>query len=499
MLGTVDAIDERTTPETAAEERDGEHAGPPEAPVGPGVSISSVVGLLLAIVGLRFGLDSLHDNSFFTHLATGRLILDSGSIPRVDPYSFSAHGHAWTVQSWGASVIYAAIERTVGLVGIRLLVGAISAALAVLVWKLTEPAEGLVGRLAIAVPVIAIGSGLWVERPLIFSLLFLVGVLFALEGRLDPRWMLPMLWLWVNVHGSFPLGLAAIVAYGLGRLLDRERPTLELRVFAWAAAGTVLGGVLSPVGIDLLTFPFQLLSRREAFSQIVEWQPPTWGEPSELFFAVQLAIAVGLIALRGRRWRNVVPVLLFAGLSLQSTRNIVQASLIMVPAMAVAARGLGSIDARATLPVLRPIRMALVALAVVVAGIGLSRPDTNLVDYPVESAAWMRSHGLLDRDDRVVSRDFVGNYLEVRYGPERVQTYMDDRVDMFPLPVIADYTTLIDPAGDYGAVLDRAGATAVLWDRDSGLGDWLEDPANGWRIVHRERLWLVAVPAAPTS
>ena len=491
MLGTVDTIDERAPEPEAAEPGEPSDLVEDRA----GVSTGQVVGLLLAIVGLRIGLDSLHDNSFFTHLATGRLILDSHSIPRTDPYSFTAHGHAWTVQSWGASVIYAAIERAVGLVGIRVLVGALSALLAVLVWKLTEPAEGLVGRLAIAVPAVAIGAGLWVERPLIFSLVFLAATLFALEDRLDPRWMLPLFWLWVNIHGSFPLGIAAIVAYGFGRLLDRERPSTELRTFGWAMGGTVLGGILSPVGIDLLTFPFQLLGRREAFAQIVEWQPPTWHEPAEVFFAVQLAIAVGLILWRGRRWRNIVPVALFAAMSLQSTRNIVQASLVMVPAMAVAARGLGSIDADRRSPILRPVRAALVALLVVVAGIGLAMPDTNLVDYPVESVAWMREHHLLDRDDRVVTRDFVGNYLEVRYGPEKVQTFIDDRVDMFPTSVIADYTTLIDPEGDYAAVLDRAGATAVLWDKDSDFGDWLEDPANGWKIVHSERLWMVAVPA----
>lgn len=489
MLGTVET--------SAAEDLDPASASAPDAPVEAGPTISSVVALLLAIVGLRVGMDSLHDNSFFTHLATGRLILDSWSVPTSDPYSFTAHGAPWTVQSWGASVIYAGIDQTIGLVGIRVLVGLLCAGLAVGVWKLTAPAEGIVGRLAIAVPVVAIGSGLWVERPLIFGLALLVGVLFAVEDRLDPRWLVPIMWLWVNVHGSFPLGLAAIVAYGIGRALDRERPRVELRAFGWAVLGTVLGGLLSPVGPKLLTFPLDLLSRREAFSQIVEWQPPTWAEPAELFFAVQLAIAVGLILLRGRRWRNVVPVVLFAALSLQATRNIAQASLIMVPAMAAAAHGLGAIDSERRLPILRPVRTALIVLGVLVFGVGLSMPDTNLVDYPVESVAWMRDEGLLDRGDRVVSRDFVGNYLEVRYGPEKVQTYIDDRVDMFPIEVIADYTTLIDPDGDYAPVLERAGATAVLWDRDSDLGRWLEDPANGWTVVHREEQWLVAVPAEP--
>jgi hypothetical protein len=493
MLGSVEATDDDLD-QRAADAEAPEASGAPDR-AGSGVSIDQVVGLLLVIVALRVGLDALHDNSFFTHLATGRLILDEGSVPSADPYSFTAFGEPWTVQSWGASVIYAAIERTVGLVGIRLLVGLCAALVAYGIWRLTEPAGRLVGRLAIAVPAIGIGSQLWVERPLIFSLVFTVGVLFALEGRLDPRWMLPLFWLWVNIHGSFPLGLLAIGAYGLGRLLDRERPVLEAKVLGWALGGTVFGALLSPVGVDLLTFPLNLLERREAFSQIVEWQSPTWQDPDELFFAVQLAVAVGLVLLRDRRWRNIVPIAIFAGLSLQSTRNIVHASLVIVPAMAAAAHGLGSIDGARTLPILRPVRAVLVVMALLVVGVSLSRPDTNLVDYPVREAEWMRDEGLLDLDARVVSRDFVGNYFEARYGPDDVRVYLDDRVDMYPVEIIADYTTLIDPDGDYAAVLERAEATAVLWDTESDFGDWLADPDSGWEIVHETERWMVAVPA----
>ena len=142
-----------------------------------------------------------------------------------------------------------------------------------------------------------------------------------------------------------------------------------------------------------------------------------------------------------------------------------------------------------------PARVAAVGVLVLVFVGGLSAPDTDLRDYPVESAAWMRGEDLLDSDSRVVSRDFVGNWFTYEYGPDDVSVYLDDRVDMYPLPVIADYTTLIDEDGDYAAVLDRADATAVLWDTDSPLATWLEDPANGWDIVHTTDLWVVAVPA----
>lgn len=469
----------------------------PEEPLPPpsrsGPTINTVVALGLAVVGLRLGLVPLHDNSFFTHLATGRLILDRGAIPRTDPYSFTAFGDPWTVQSWGASVVYASVERVAGLLGIRILVAVCTAGLVLLTWRLTRPAHQLLGRLVLAVLAVGIGATFWVERPLLFGLLFLFVALFAAEGDLDPRWLVPAMWLWVNMHGSFPLGLAALGTLAVGRLLDREDARTEFRALGWAAVGTVLGAV-NPLGYRLLVFPLELLERREAFSKIVEWQPPTWGSWAERFFALQLLLAVVLVVTRGRTWRAALPLVVFGLAAVTSLRNIPPASLVLLPGMALGLAGLGSIDGGRRVPILRPAVAAFGVLALVVAGVGVIQVDTDLVDYPVASAEWMRDQDLLDLDARVVSRDFVGNYLEVRYGPDQVRAYFDDRVDMYPLQVVRDYSSLLDEDGDYAGVLDRTRATAVLWDRDSDFGRWLER-TSAWQVVHRDKDWLVAVPA----
>jgi hypothetical protein len=494
MLGGVDALDDAPIDiDEAATELSA------DAAEGDGgrrdVSVDTIVAILLGLIGLRIGLSPLFDNSFFTHLATGRLILDTGSIPHADPYSFTAPGAAWTVQSWGASVVFAAIEQAIGLVGIRILIAACCVALTQLVWRLTSPAIGLVGRLLVVVPVVAIGSAYWVERPLIFSLVFLLAVLFALEDRLDPRWLVPIMWAWVNVHGSFPMAFAAIVLMLVGRWFDRERPTVELRVLGWATLGTIIGGVLSPIGWRLLVFPAQLLERRDAFARTAEWEPPTFTGTAEKMFLIQLVLAVGLVLWRSRRWRSILPVLVFGALSLQASRNIVHASLIMVPAMTAAVAGLGTIDGRRPNPRLRPVAAVLLALGALMAVVGVTQqPDVNLEDYPVASVDWMREHGMLDLDDRVVTRDFVGNYLEVKYGPDEVRVFFDDRVDMYPTEVIEQYEVLIDEGGDKAGMLRDVDASAVLWDTDSKFGDWIEDPDNGWTIVHRDPGWIVAVP-----
>lgn len=463
-----------------------------------GPSPTSVLALVFALVGLRIGLSPLHDNSFLTHLATGRIIVDTGHIPRSDPYSWTAPGAAWTVQSWGASVIYAGAEKVAGLMGIRIIVTVCCVALTQLVWRLTKPSGSLLGRLLVTVPVIAVGTAYWVERPFLFSLVFLMAVLFALEDRFDPRWLVPIMWLWVNVHGSFPLAFVAIGCFLVGRLLDRERPTVELRVLLWTAVGTLVGAVVSPIGWDLITFPAKLLQHSEAFAHTAEWESPSLSESATWMYLFQLILAVGLVLFRRRRWRAILPVVVFGALSLQASRNIAQASLVLIVPMAFAATGLGEIEGTEPRRILRPVQGALVALFVLIAAVGLFRqPDAQLDKYPEDAVTWMDDQGMLGPDSRVVSRDFVGNYLEARYrrGPDAPRVFFDDRVDMYPMPVVDQYMELIDVNTQPGPVLDDLDASAVLWDTDSPFGDWLEDPANGWKVVHEADDWIVAVPA----
>src|SRR4051812_27067033 len=75
-----------------------------------GVSAAAVLVLGAVVWGLKLGLHPLDDNSFLTHLAAGRLILHSG-IPRVDPFSSTALGTPWVVQSWLVAALYGVAER----------------------------------------------------------------------------------------------------------------------------------------------------------------------------------------------------------------------------------------------------------------------------------------------------------------------------------------------------------------------------------------------------
>lgn len=466
-----------------------------ERPKGFHPQLSTVMATGLVAFGIHLGMRALTDNSFFTHLATGRLILDSGSVPSQDPYSFTAHGDPWTVQSWGASVLYAASESIGGLGLVRFLITVLMVALVMLVWRLTSPAESLVARLALSAFVLTIGAVFWNERPLMFGLVGLALVLLASDDGLDPRWLVPVMWIWVNTHGSFPFAVLVLALLAIGRRLDGESPSVELRAAKWCGVGILLA-MVNPIGPRLLLFPATLLQKQETFALIVEWRAPTWTTWEQQLFAVQVLVAAVIVVWRSRSWRAVLPLLVFGGLAATSLRNIPPASLVLVPAMATGLAGLGSIDGAERTPVARLGVVAMGALCLLLLVGGLTQPHTDLRAYPVEEAAWMRDHGLLDLESRVLTRDTVGNFLEARYGPDKVRVFIDDRVDMYPAELVIDYAELVTerPGDVYADILLKYEPTTVLWQRDTPFGEWIESSPR-WNVVREGKDWLVAVPS----
>jgi hypothetical protein len=463
----------------------------PAASIERGVGLAQLGGLVVAIAGFFIGLQPLRDNSFLTHLATGRLIIDTGSVPTVDPYSFTAHGDPWTVQSWLASVAFAGMEDLAGLVGIRLLIAVTSGALAYLIWRLSEPAGAVVTRLGLVLPVLVIGFETWSERPLLFGLLALAGVHLLANGSGRAWWAAPIFALWVNTHGSFPLGGVLVVALLAGRWLDREPVEREAKVLGWAVLGILLGG-LNPLGPRLIWFPLELLGKSEALATIKEWQPPDYADLAPQLL-VGLAVIAALLFLRDRSWRSIVPAAVFVGAALVGSRNVGPAAIVLLAAMAPALRGIGSEEGRDPSRILGLAAAAVVLVAGLAALSSLRGPDTDLRGYPEEAVAWMEANDLLGPDSRVASRDFAGNYLEAHSGTE-VPVFMDDRYDMFPIEVIDDYVTLNHGRDGWEDVLAEWDASAVLWDDESDLYDLVKD-SDDWEVVYEDELWLVAVPA----
>ena len=440
-----------------------------------------MVGWLVVVVAATSGAAALDDNSFLTHLTTGRRILD-GHLPSTDPYSFTAHGHPWVIQSWFASLLYALTDKVGHGVGLRLMVAVLSGVVAAVLWRLSRPGRSVVARLAAVAPPILIGIVAWGERPLLFGLVGFVLVLLVLREERDPRWLLPVMWVWVNTHGSFPLGLALIVAYGIGVWCDDGALDHVLRTLKWCVLGTVLGAV-NPLGPKLLWFPIELLSKQSVLSNMVEWKAPTFTDIWQRIFLLAVLVAVALVPRlpAGRRYRLLLPMLLFTGLGLTATRNIALASFLLVPLLATGLSGLGSLVSGTRSRTHTVAAVALAALAVVLVGTRLTGPSYDLSSYPTAAVAWLGTQGRLGPDHRIATRDTVGNYLEFRTRG-RTRVFVDDRVDMYPERVIDDEKTLLTGGAKWKAVLARWDIDTVLWERNEALSSLLAESPD-WSLV----------------
>ena len=454
------------------------------------IDLANVIGFVLAVVGFAVGARTIADNSFLTHLATGNLILDTGRVPRADPYSLLAAGEPWTVQSWLVSVMYAAIDRGVGGWGIRILHGSAGMAIVWGVWRLVSPAQQLVTRVLLTGTALLVGTFLWPPRPLLVGLVAMVLVLQVVQGQRQPWWLLPVFWVWVNSHGSFVLGGGLVAAVALGAAIDERRiPAVETRLLATACIGC-LAGALNPLGPRLLWFPLHLMSRREALDGVAEWNPPTFQSPVELLYLGLVGLLV-LAASRRAPWRVMLPATLFYAGGLTAVRNLGIATVVIVALVAPSLRDLvGTVDGslRGRLPrLVAAVGTAL--LLVLAAGVVTSNP-IDVADYPVAEVRWLDERDLVAEPDvRLGQRDLVGNYLTLRYGSS-ANAFMDDRFDFHPQRVIDDHNDLL-LGGDVGEVVDRNGFDALLWATPSPVRRWI-DTAPEWEVVLDGDSWFVA-------
>ncbi len=449
---------------------------------------STVAGGAFVIWGTVVGLERLHDNSFLTHVATGRLILAHG-VPTRDPYTFTALGRPWVVESWLASVLYRGLENLAGGHGLQVMHAVLCALLAGLGWVLTRPARQLGGRILASGALLAVGTGYWSPRPLLIALVLFAVLVVMVETGTGPPWALvPLMWVWLNVHGSWPLGLGYLVVRMIGRRIDGVEQGRLPRLAAFAAVGAVLGAA-NPIGLRLVAYPLSVITHHSAFAHIVEWQSPSFSNPVNLAFLVAALVAVVLLVARRGSVEDVLVVAVFSAAALSASRNVPVAALLVTPVLARGLAGLGTIegDRRGVVPALGLV--ALVALGLALTAGAMRRPAYNLSLYPVAEVSWLAQHHLVP--GRVATTDYVGNYLEFRYGT-RADAFIDDRADVFPAAVERDYGVLLTGSEGWQAVLRRYRFDVVLWPRSQALASLIaEDP--GWKVRLSDRKWVVAV------
>ena len=459
---------------------------------------------VFAVFGLGMGIERLSDNSFFTHLATGRWILDHG-LPREDIYSFTAPNAKWVVQSWLAEVLYAQLDRSFGAFGIRVLGALTGMAITVLVFRLAlRLTRERIRASLLTVAALAGLYTLWSERPLLLGILFFVVLLWVVEvpdclvGR-HPLVAMPVLfWLWANVHGSFALGFAYVGLHLLGRWLDGHRPWEDRERLL--LIGSVIAFVVlfaNPYGPELVFFPVELMRRGDALKNVIEWMSPDFHTVRGQSFLLWIAVFVVIVAKAPHRVsrRDLVVTIPFLLLGFWALRNVAIAPLVGLP---VAARAV-SVDgeeaqARRREPSSPVLAWALAGVLVLL-GFALvvraaGQPDFVESPYPVKAVNALEADGLLGRNLLIDDGDAA--YVELAYGPGEQPVFLDDRYDMFPDETIDEFMLVSRARPGWEKVLRRNDVETIVWPRGTALEQLLRESGE-WTRIHRDAGWVTFV------
>ncbi|HCC56419.1 MAG TPA: hypothetical protein DEQ47_04020, partial [Solibacterales bacterium] len=179
-------------------------------------SFPVAMAMSLSVLALLTVRGRLNDPDFWWHLKTGEIIWNTHAIPRVDLFSYTTHHHAWIPHEWLAQWTLYGGYHLAGYAGVMLWLWLASTLLFVAVYALCALYSGnakvafLGGMLVWFFSTIGLAP-----RPQILGYLFLACELLLIHlGRTrNPRWFLalpPLFAIWVNLHGSFFLGMAVL-------------------------------------------------------------------------------------------------------------------------------------------------------------------------------------------------------------------------------------------------------------------------------------------------
>lgn len=212
--------------------------------------------LILAIVAVSF-FSGIWDPDFFWHLATGRWIVENGTLPAFDPFAVYADTSTERAQLvlkgyWLCQLLYYAIFSNFGYIGFAVL-KAVTFVLLFMgqFWLLTKNRVGIAIATSQALIVYTELLAFRADRPQMFSNLAALLVVVLIELR-HYRWLPLVMLIWANMHGGFLVGVVIIVIYAGIAIISRVRKQPgETSTIFWLLSGIACAG-LNPLGFNAI-------------------------------------------------------------------------------------------------------------------------------------------------------------------------------------------------------------------------------------------------------
>ena len=430
------------------------------------------------------------DPDLWWHLRTGQWIVDTGHVPHSDPFSFTRAGHTWVSHEWLSEALFYELWRHGGAAALIIFSAMVTTAGFMLLYlrclrsgtkKHWAAAATVFGALASAPS--------WGVRPQMFTFMLASLLLWLIEKSEDrPKlllWIPPLFLLWLNLHAGFALGIALLLAHGVGLMMEtavgttpwRDARPVVLRVLALLLAGLALVP-LNPSGAQLYRYPFDTLRSPGMRSFIVEWFSPDFHRALYgPFLLVWLLLLIALASSRSRpRGRVIVPLLFTSFAALDAVRHIPIFVLVAMPVIAAAVPGAAG-DAATGMSWVPHVShfsrrayfrrdlfnaavVILIAAFTLVRWVSLARNQAGreAEQFPEKAVAFLRAR---DYPQKVFVYYDWGGYAVWKLYP-KYRVFVDGRADLYGDDLLRQFLTAVQLLTGWREVLDGWRVDAVL-------------------------------------
>ena len=452
------------------------------------------------------------DTDFYWHLTYGEWMLQHGTLPAGDVFSWTFPGAPYQLTQWLGELAMGAAYAAAGLTGTKALSVLLLAVTLLAAWRAaaryvhTSQALGL----AFLCNLIMLISPM---RPQLFSFAFLAIGMYLIVSWMETQrrgYLLafPLLMaLWVNLHGGFVIGLLLIGLTAAGvtaeaAIAHRLRDSLSQLRFVWLVVVlSALATLINPYGYKAVTTVLMIGHLRSS-TVISEWMPVNLTTEIGWFYLLNLIPFVAIIAISGVRPRLTHGIIAAAFLvfGVLANRQVAMCSAVMAPlTAALMARTPQYRQAAATFGnPNRPLLHACIALVLAaslpwIVAMGDRKWDETMnLKYPVKATDYLVAHQL---DDRVLSDTLEASYLIHRHVP----VFIDGRMDLYRDGFFFSWYLASRAAPGWEALLAQHRPKALLLRVEMALRQ--AALASGqWKQVYEDEMYSVLVPlAAPLT
>jgi len=463
-------------------------------------------------------------NDFWWHMAIGREILASGRIPQVDIYSFTAAGLPYPSynQFWLMDVVLYAVYSAGGIILIVLFQMVVVASAYALVlrqcYRVSQNWRAAAFGLLFAA---AMGMGNWNVRPQAVAYLYaavFVTLIDRLRSKPDWRWLpvfLVGMTLWVNSHGTFPIGFALLGIWGLDVLKtvfqqgQKENGIWDFKPLFWPAASAFLalaGCLINPTGLGFLTYLTNMTGSQVIQNFVGEWMPSTFATLDGAIFLSGLLLLSVVLMLSPKRpsLPTVLAYLVFSFLALKYLRSVVWFGLFLGPA---AAEHLGAWmnsrqDSRSPVRPTRVSRMLNIMITVVLfLFVVISLPwFKHLLPLTPEKAALISPETPIKATQYLLEHKLPGPVFHAMpYGSYLIwaaqpvyKVFVDSRIELYSEKTWQDYFLIFNAVRGWDEKLAEYGIQTLLLEVKTQPELKAAVEASGeWKLVYQDNYVLL--------